>query len=56
MLFIFYNIVVLNLLKNDFSKLENCINFGVLKIFGTLDTNNIAYVRHACNSSKCQIC
>ena len=47
-----YGTEALNLSKSDLSKLYNCINVAVMKVFGIQDTNNIAVVRHNCNLPK----
>ena len=47
-----YGTEALNLSKSDLSKLDNCINVAVMKIFGIQDTNNIALVKHICNLPK----
>ena len=47
-----YGTEALNMSKSDLSKLDNCINVAVMKIFGIQDTNNIAFVRHICNLPK----
>ena len=51
-LLLVYDTEALNLSKSDLSKLYNCINVAVMKIFGIQDTNNIAFVRHICNLLK----
>ena len=41
-----YGTEVLNLSKSDLSKLDNCINVAVMKIFEIQNTNNITFVRN----------
>ena len=47
-----YGTEALNRSKSDLSKLGKCMNVAVMKIFGTQDTNNIAFVRHIFNLLK----